>query len=945
MSSPLPPAAARLLEQSALVAGHDALASTGVAIARAVAAFFRGEAETARITNNLNLLQAQENELSAQKVDLAADLYDAETAAAAATAALKRGSRIPTPSTNSLIEATRIYDNALEEEANIAVQRVAQLQKALSRLLQRLREISLEKTGLTDELDSIASLKSLTEKDVIENVQKLANHSSKYSECQSALRKANLEIKYLEEYKQLPALPSSPAPCSGCADSARLVEDLKRKEQDIRNENQELRTQLKNIETNLDRQNDVKHKSIENTSSSSDAFLQMNDIAQALADDYEKLLAKFNSVTAEKTCLETEVASMVQKLNHAKTLQLPSITITSVERTSDHIEDRILELQVENTKLCEANENLSKQVEEQAANICKLNDTISEYISAIEILELHSSNSLKQQSCTLCQTEKINGIVSNEIERQSKLSANSIRHPEQKAPASTDFLPLSTFPSNQQLTVSCFPLNILSPNSDSRAEDLSSDMSGIKTSKSEETQHTFEKYRRQLETQNADISNSESVVSINKRVNETASNIEHTSSNITDCQNEMPNKEHHELLKVRREMTLCNVDEKGDMQSVNRIVSNEFTQTERLSQNHPADFSKLKPRRDIQGDLKKAYFVLQILLLSVFLPQSLANFLKMETPEVFGIYVQIASAGALHLNPVEDDLFTCAASQLWLPIKARGVFGGQIIGLALTAATKTVKPEFLVHSLHCYFLLPGDASIPILYTVKRIRDGRAFATRSVVAIQKGKAIFSCMCSFQVAENSILNHQYPMPVVPMPEELESNSEIFRKWMMDPMTPEKAIKNLELRLQEPVPIEFKPVKSPKTVLETINPKKSEPKQMVWMRAVGKLPDNLAFHQCVAAYTSDHYLINTAILPHGITAYTNPRLSMIASLDHSIWFHAPFRADDWLLYEMESTRTGAGRGLCFSRVYRRDGVLVMSCAQEGVVRARERQEQSKL
>ncbi|KAJ3378565.1 Acyl-CoA thioesterase 8 [Entophlyctis sp. JEL0112] len=867
MSSPLPPAAARLLEQSALVAGHDALASTGVAIARAVAAFFRGEAETARITNNLNLLQAQENELSVQKVDLAADLYDAETAAAAATAALKRGSRIPTPSTNSLIEATRIYDNALEEEANIAVQRVAQLQKALSCLLQRLREISLEKTGLTDELDSIASLKSLTEKDVIENVQKLANYSSKYSECQSALRKANLEIKYLEEYKQLPALPSSPAPCGGCADSARLVEDLKRKEQDLRNETQELRTQLKNIETNLDRQNDVKHKSIENTSSSSDAFLQMNDIAQALADDYEKLLAKFNSVTAEKTCLETEVASMVQKLNHAKTLQLPSITITSVERTSDHIENRILELQVENTKLCEANENLSKQVEEQAANICKLNDTISEYISPIEILELHSSNSLKQQSCTLCQTEKINGIVSNEIERQSKLSANSIRHPEQKAPASTDFLPLSTFPSNQQLTVSCFPLNILSPNSDSRAEDLSSDMSGIKTSKSEETQHTFEKYRRQLETQNADISNSESVVSINKRVNETASNIEHTSSNITDCQNEMPNKEHHELLK------------------------------------------------------------------------------------------------ALHLNPVEDDLFTCAASQLWLPIKARGVFGGQIIGLALTAATKTVKPEFLVHSLHCYFLLPGDASIPILYTVKRIRDGeweslflfdlqrltpstgRAFATRSVVAIQKGKAIFSCMCSFQVAENSILNHQYPMPVVPMPEELESNSEIFRKWMMDPMTPEKAIKNLELRLQEPVPIEFKPVKSPKTVLETINPKKSEPKQMVWMRAVGKLPDNLAFHQCVAAYTSDHYLINTAILPHGITAYTNPRLSMIASLDHSIWFHAPFRADDWLLYEMESTRTGAGRGLCFSRVYRRDGVLVMSCAQEGVVRARERQEQSKL
>ncbi|KAJ3013345.1 UNVERIFIED_CONTAM: Acyl-CoA thioesterase 8 [Siphonaria sp. JEL0065] len=181
----------------------------------------------------------------------------------------------------------------------------------------------------------------------------------------------------------------------------------------------------------------------------------------------------------------------------------------------------------------------------------------------------------------------------------------------------------------------------------------------------------------------------------------------------------------------------------------------------------------------------------------------------------------------------------------------------------------------------------------------------------------------------------------MPLVPRPEELESNAEVFKKWMEDPTTPSAAMQHLQLRLQEPVPIEFKPVVSPKTIREVVKPQKKEPKQMVWMKAIGKLPDALSFHQCVAAYTSDHYLVNTALLPHGVTAYTNPQLSMIASLDHSIWFHAPFRADDWLLYEMESTRTGAGRGLCFSRVFKRDGTLVMSCAQEGVVRAKYKKE----
>ncbi|KAI8607444.1 HotDog domain-containing protein [Chytriomyces sp. MP71] len=294
---------------------------------------------------------------------------------------------------------------------------------------------------------------------------------------------------------------------------------------------------------------------------------------------------------------------------------------------------------------------------------------------------------------------------------------------------------------------------------------------------------------------------------------------------------------------------------------------------------------------------------------------------------------------ALHLQRVEDNLYQASAAQLWLPLNARGVFGGQIIGLSLRAAVKTVDPKFLVHSLHCYFLLPGDPSIPILLSVKRIRDGRAFATRSVTAIQRGKPIFTLTSSFQVQEDSILSHQYPMPTVPMPEELESHQDIFTRLLTDPNTPRFAQKNLQLRLQEPVPIEFRPVRSATSLKDFTRPDKREPRQLVWMRARGKLPDELAIHQCVAAYTSDHYLVNTSLLPHAVTAYSNPQLSMIASLDHAIWFHAPFRTDDWLLYEMESTRTGSGRGLCFSRVFTREGVLVMSCAQEGVVRAKYR------
>ncbi|KAJ3156848.1 Acyl-CoA thioesterase 8 [Irineochytrium annulatum] len=179
----------------------------------------------------------------------------------------------------------------------------------------------------------------------------------------------------------------------------------------------------------------------------------------------------------------------------------------------------------------------------------------------------------------------------------------------------------------------------------------------------------------------------------------------------------------------------------------------------------------------------------------------------------------------------------------------------------------------------------------------------------------------------------------MPVVPPPEDLPNNEEVLKSWLQDPQTPVKYHRFLEMRLAQPIPIEFKPVK-PSRPNDWINPSKQEPKQMVWMRAKGKLPDDLTFHQCVLAYVSDHYLLNTSLLPHGLNSTTTKKefvLKMIASLDHAIWFHShDFRGDDWLLYVMESTRTGNGRGLCLGQVFNRQGVLVMSCTQEGMIRA---------
>ncbi|MBI3770410.1 MAG: acyl-CoA thioesterase II [Deltaproteobacteria bacterium] len=251
------------------------------------------------------------------------------------------------------------------------------------------------------------------------------------------------------------------------------------------------------------------------------------------------------------------------------------------------------------------------------------------------------------------------------------------------------------------------------------------------------------------------------------------------------------------------------------------------------------------------------------------------------------------------------------------------VFGGQVAGQALVAAGRTVA-EGAVHSLHAYFLRPGDPSIPILYQVDRIRDGRSFATRRVVAIQHGHAIFNLSASFQIAESG-LEHQIPMPDAPDPESLPSFKERtehlltlapaeLRRWLMRD-------RPIDARHVDPV--------------DYLKPKKRPPRQLIWIRADGTLPDSPLLHQCVVAYASDMTLMDTATLPHAIS-WVDSRFQM-ASLDHAMWFHRTFRADEWLLYAQESPNASGSRGFTTGSLFTRDGTLVVSVAQEGLIRQR--------
>jgi acyl-CoA thioesterase II len=273
----------------------------------------------------------------------------------------------------------------------------------------------------------------------------------------------------------------------------------------------------------------------------------------------------------------------------------------------------------------------------------------------------------------------------------------------------------------------------------------------------------------------------------------------------------------------------------------------------------------------------------------------------------------------LDIEPLEHNLFRGMSPDIgW-----QRVFGGQVIGQALVAAARTVEGR-VAHSLHAYFMRPGDPKVPILYEVDRIRDGLSFTTRRVVAIQHGKAIFSMEASFQVEESG-LEHQVPMPTVPQPEELPSESDISSLYL------EGAPEQIRRYWERERPIELRPV----DLRHFLGREALDPVQYVWIRTTGKLPDDPEIHRCVLAYASDMTLLDTALFPHGRMVF-DPDLQA-ASLDHAMWFHRPFRADDWLLYAEDSPSASGGRGFNRGSLFSRDGKLVASVAQEGLIRLR--------
>ncbi|MDB5597751.1 MAG: acyl-CoA thioesterase [Hyphomicrobiales bacterium] len=274
----------------------------------------------------------------------------------------------------------------------------------------------------------------------------------------------------------------------------------------------------------------------------------------------------------------------------------------------------------------------------------------------------------------------------------------------------------------------------------------------------------------------------------------------------------------------------------------------------------------------------------------------------------------------LDLERIESNIFRGRSPQVgW-----QRVFGGLVISQALVAASRTVEGRN-PHSLHCYFLLAGDPSVPIVYEVERVRDGRSFATRRCTALQHGRTIFVLSVSYQIDEEG-LEHSLPMPDVPPPEELASVEEI-KKAFGDQMPD-----GVRRYFDRERPIEFRPV----DVSRYAPPSSSRlrrPSQQIWMRASGRLPDDAPIHRAVLAYLSDMTLLDTALVSHGRSVFDGT--TQVASLDHALWFHRSFRADEWMLYDQESPNANGARGLCRGSLFSRDGRLIASVMQEGLIR----------
>lgn len=274
----------------------------------------------------------------------------------------------------------------------------------------------------------------------------------------------------------------------------------------------------------------------------------------------------------------------------------------------------------------------------------------------------------------------------------------------------------------------------------------------------------------------------------------------------------------------------------------------------------------------------------------------------------------------LDLETLEVNLFRGQSRDLG----GKSVFGGQVIGQALVAASRTVE-EACPHSLHAYFLRPGDMAQPIVYEVDRVRDGRTFTTRRVQAIQHGNPILTLIASFQRPEAG-LEHQSRMPEVAAPEKLKSAKDLHDDWVhSNPELPDRVFHALTREMA----IEFKPVQPWNPLEPTVEPAR----QAIWFRAAGTLPEDPMLHRCVLAYASDFNLLSTALRPHG-RSWFDPAMN-VASIDHAIWFHRDVRVDDWLLYDMDSPTSQAGRGFSRGQIYDRKGHLVASVAQENLMR----------
>ena len=274
----------------------------------------------------------------------------------------------------------------------------------------------------------------------------------------------------------------------------------------------------------------------------------------------------------------------------------------------------------------------------------------------------------------------------------------------------------------------------------------------------------------------------------------------------------------------------------------------------------------------------------------------------------------------LSLEKLEDNLFRGESQDLGYG----AVFGGQVMGQAISAAKETVKEAQQVHSFHSYFLRPGKTDKPIIYDVERIRDGNSLSARRIKAIQNGKPIFYMTASFKAPEKG-LEHQDPMPDAPAPEDLISeqemallHSDLLPAFIRDKLVAEK-------------PIEMRPV----NLINPVEPEVSPAKRLVWFKANGRMPNDLRVHRYLLAYASDFNFLPTALQPHGISYLTEGM--QVVTIDHSMWFHHDFRLDEWLLYSVESSVASDGRGLVKGQFFTRDGKLVATAVQEGLIRVR--------